>query len=267
MDGNHPTRVRRPARRRDAHHPDLHERLQQLVAKDPGLAQAVDELFAELEPAETLSRAERAKRRKYPIEALLLDDVVALLNECRPKGRNGLTYDISAARLRIAIVLMYRTGMRVSEMLDLTESDLNDDGTILIRHGKGDKMRLVGMDAWGWQELEQWLEIRRTLPPGLLVPQVKRPRAGQRWAASDLRRQMRRAGADAGLRKRPHPHALRHGWTVENHREGVDLLTLQAQLGHTDLTVTQIYLAALTQLEKLAPVIRRTAPMIVLPHS
>ena len=213
------------------------------------------------------SRRDRAHRRKYPIEPLLLADVARLLTECRPQ-KPGPTYEVMAARLRCAIVVMYRTGMRVSELLDLTERDLNPtDGTILIRHGKGDKSRLVGMDAWGWDELDQWLTVRRDLAPGYLLPVVMGPTAGQKWWDCDLRRQMRDAGHRTHLGKRAHPHALRHGFAVELRREGADLLTIQAALGHVDLSVTAVYLAGIDPMERLAPVIARRAPMVELPHS
>jgi site-specific recombinase XerD len=212
------------------------------------------------------SRRERQHRRKYPLEPLLLTDVARLLNECSPQ-KPGPTYIIMAARFRTAIVVLYRTGMRVSELLDLTERDLDQgQGTILIRHGKGDRSRLVGVDAWGWKEINQWLTIRHELEPGYLLPVIMGPTTGTKWWDSDLRRQMREAGRRAHLNKRVHPHALRHGWTVESRREGIDLLSLQAQLGHADLSITQIYLASIDPMEKLAPVIARQAPMIELPH-
>ena len=53
-------------------------------------------------------------------------------------------------RLRGLIVVMWRAGLRIGEVLALTESDLDADrGAILVRHGKGDKRREVGMDQWG----------------------------------------------------------------------------------------------------------------------
>jgi site-specific recombinase XerD len=212
------------------------------------------------------SRRDRAHRRKYPLEPLLLTDVVALLSECVPQ-KPGATYEVMAARLRAAIIVMYRTGMRVSELLDLTERDLDpEQGTILIRHGKGDRSRLVGMDAWGWDELEQWLRVRRDLAPGYLLPVVMGLTAGAKWWDCDLRRQMRDAGQRAHLGKRAHPHALRHGLSVELRREGADLLTIQAVLGHADLTTTAVYLESINPMERLAPVIARRAPMIELPH-
>ncbi len=68
-------------------------------------------------------------------------------------------------RLRGLIVVMWRAGLRISETLALTESDLDADrGAILVRHGKGDKRREVGMDQWGWELLCSWLAYRVQMP-------------------------------------------------------------------------------------------------------
>jgi site-specific recombinase XerD len=57
-------------------------------------------------------------------------------------------------RLRGLIVLLWRAGLRISEALALTESDLEvDRGSVLVRRGKGGRRRDVGMDEWAWDQL------------------------------------------------------------------------------------------------------------------
>ncbi|MDQ3631950.1 MAG: tyrosine-type recombinase/integrase, partial [Actinomycetota bacterium] len=64
-----------------------------------------------------------------------------------------------AERLRALIVIMWRAGLRIGETLALAESDLDvERGSVLVRHGKGDKRREVGMDDWGWQQLSSLAE-------------------------------------------------------------------------------------------------------------
>ena len=64
-------------------------------------------------------------------------------------------------RLRGIIVVLWRAGLRVSEALALNETDLDPDrGSLVVRHGKGDKRREVGMDRWAWTHLDPWLELR-----------------------------------------------------------------------------------------------------------
>src|ERR671925_39543 len=72
-------------------------------------------------------------------------------------------------RLRGLIVILWRSGLRIQEALALTEGDLNQRcGSLLVRRGKGGRRREVGMDAWGWEQLDPWLHVRCELPIGPL---------------------------------------------------------------------------------------------------
>jgi site-specific recombinase XerD len=63
--------------------------------------------------------------------------------------------------LRGLIVVLWRAGLRISEALTLTESDLEiARGSALVRRGKGGRRREVGMDEWAWDQLRPWLETR-----------------------------------------------------------------------------------------------------------
>jgi site-specific recombinase XerD len=65
------------------------------------------------------------------------------------------------ARLNGLIVVLWRAGLRIHEALSLMESDLDPRrGSILIKHGKGDRRREVGMDAWAWAAIQPWLAER-----------------------------------------------------------------------------------------------------------
>jgi site-specific recombinase XerD len=87
----------------------------------------------------------------------------------RPHGR----------RLRGLIVILWRAGLRIQEALALAEADLDQRrGAVLVRRGKGGRRREVGMDAWGWTELQPWLETRIELPVGPLTEDARGPRRG-----------------------------------------------------------------------------------------
>jgi site-specific recombinase XerC len=89
----------------------------------------------------------RNKGMRYPADPPTVEEIVLVMRYAgdRPHG----------LRLRGLIVVMWRAGLRISETLALTESDLDSDhGAILVRHGKGNKRREVGMDHWGWDLLE-----------------------------------------------------------------------------------------------------------------
>ena len=125
--------------------------------------------------------------------------------------------------LRGLIVVMWRAGLRISETLALTESDLDADrGAILVRHGKGDKRREVGMDQWGWELLCPWLACRVQILVGPLSCVIDGRTRGRPLTTTSVRQQLRRTAAKAGVRRFA-PHQLRHAHAVEMAREGVPL--------------------------------------------
>ena len=144
-------------------------------------------------------------------------------------------------RLRGLIVVLWRAGLRISEALALSEGDLERArGAMLVRHGKGGKRREVGMDDWGWRQLDPWLGFRPQLPVGALFCVINGPTAGRPWSAAAARTQFRHMADRAAVRRRFAPHQLRHAHAVEMAREGVPLNVIQRQLGHADLGITSV---------------------------
>jgi site-specific recombinase XerD len=138
-------------------------------------------------------------------------------------------------RLRGLIVIMWRAGLRIQEALALTEGDLDHRrGSLLVRRGKGGRQREVGMDAWAWEQLQPWLELPRELPVGPLLCVINGTTRGRQWSSAGARAQLRRTAAAAGVRRRFAPHQLRHALAVEMAREGVPLIVIQRQLGHSN---------------------------------
>jgi site-specific recombinase XerC len=73
------------------------------------------------------------------------------------------------------------------------------------------------MDAWGWQQLDPWLQLREQMPVGALLCIIHGPSRGRPWSPASVRVQLREAAADAGVRRRVAPHQLRHAHAVEMH--------------------------------------------------
>jgi site-specific recombinase XerD len=166
-------------------------------------------------------------------------------------------------RLRGVIVVLWRAGLRISEALALSESDLSRDrGAVLVRHGKGGKRREVGMDRWAWEQLDPWLALRAAHPPGALFCVLRGPTRGRPCGAAGIRVQLHAAARAAGVRRRFAPHQLRHAHAVEMSREGVPLLVIQRQLGHADLAITSVYLRGIDNTEIVHAIHERPAPMI-----
>ena len=137
------------------------------------------------------------KGQRYPADPPTVEEIIAVMHAA------GEDNDSEAVRLRALIVVLWRAGLRISEALALTESDLDvNRGAILIRRGKGGKRREVGMDRWAWEQLSPWLQLRTTLPVGALFCVLRGPTAGRAWAPAGVRSQLHHAAAHAGVRRR-----------------------------------------------------------------
>jgi integrase/recombinase XerD len=148
----------------------------------------------------------------------------------------------AGVRDRAVLELLYATGMRASECRGLRLEDLNLSAGYVICTGKGAKQRLVpvGAEALAW--VRRYLrdvrprQTRRRDSGHLFV----NPRGGA-LSRQSLWTLVRRAAAAAGLRGRVSPHVLRHSFASHLLEGGADLRSVQAMLGHADISTTQIY--------------------------
>src|SRR5919205_4099877 len=105
---------------------------------------------------------------RYPADPPSVEEIVAVMRSAGdgPHGR----------RLRALIVALWRAGLRINEALALSESDLDRRrGSLLVRRGKGGRRSEVGMDEWGWEHLQPWLDLRLELPVGALFCVINGP--------------------------------------------------------------------------------------------
>src|SRR5215218_3938692 len=120
------------------------------------------------------------KGLRYPADPPKVEEIVAAM-----RAAGG---DAHGRRLRALIVILWRAGLRVNEALALAEADLDQRrGALLVRRGKGGRRREVGMDAWGWDELQPWLDIRIELPVGPLLCVINGQTRGRRWSSAPAR--------------------------------------------------------------------------------
>jgi integrase/recombinase XerD len=145
-------------------------------------------------------------------------------------------------RDRSMLEVLYATGLRVSELVNLKSSQVNMNQGVLRIVGKGDRERLIplGEEAVGWLQrfisgprLEILLE-RRT---EYLFP----TRRGDRMTRQAFWHIIKRYAQKAGVAKALSPHTLRHAFATHLLNHGADLRVVQMLLGHSDLSTTQIY--------------------------
>jgi len=104
--------------------------------------------------------------------------------------------------------------------------------------------------------------VRVQLPSGPLFCVINGPTRGRPWSPAAARAGVRRVAAGAGVRRRFAPHQLRHAHAVELAHEGVPLIVIQRQLGHSNLGITSIHLQGIDNAELIEAVHARHAPMV-----
>jgi len=168
-------------------------------------------------------------------KTLTEDEVDSLLNA--PNTDEPLGH-----RDRAMLELLYATGLRVSELINLTQSQINFNQGVLRIVGKGDRERLIPLG----DESQRWIrefidgprmEILLERQTDYLFP----TRRGDRMTRQAFWHIIKRYAEKAGIGKKMSPHSLRHAFATHLLNHGADLRVVQLLLGHSDLSTTQIY--------------------------
>ncbi len=145
-------------------------------------------------------------------------------------------------RDKTMLELLYATGLRVTELVDLTLAQLNQRQGVIRVFGKGGKERLVpvGEEALAW--LERYLGSARVeLSAGRESERVFLSQRGQGMTRQTFWHRVKHWAQRAHIDKSLSPHTLRHAFATHLLDHGADLRVVQLLLGHTDLSTTQIY--------------------------
>ena len=145
-------------------------------------------------------------------------------------------------RDRAALELMYATGMRVSEMVDISKEGVNLDVGFIKCRGKGDKERIVPIGTKSKEALVRYIEKAR---PGFLKgkedPHLFISRLGKKISRQTFWKMIKRYTKLARIKKEVTPHTLRHSFATHLLEHGADLRVVQEMLGHADIATTQLY--------------------------
>lgn len=143
-------------------------------------------------------------------------------------------------RDRAFLELLYATGMRVSEIVNLRVNDLNFEGGFIRCTGKGSKERIVPVGKQALEFCKKYFEKVRT--------KIKNPgdaffagRAGKGFSRIFAWQLIKKYAKAAGIQKEVTPHTFRHSFATHLLERGADLRVVQELLGHSDISTTQIY--------------------------
>ncbi|CAM4282119.1 tyrosine recombinase XerC [Pseudoalteromonas byunsanensis] len=146
--------------------------------------------------------------------------------------------DVLAIRDKAMMELMYSSGLRISELVNVNLGDIRD-GEIRVL-GKGNKERVIPVGGKALKALESWLALRAQFANEGEVA-VFLSKRKQRISIRHVRERMKVWGLKQGISTPIHPHKLRHSFASHMLESSGDLRAIQEMLGHTSLSATQVY--------------------------
>ncbi len=203
-------------------------------------------------PSNPFAKVKNIKVPQKIIQPFSQDDILRLLACCNPSTHKG-------ARDRALILTLLDTGLRAGELvgLDLEDVDFQSQ-RIQVRHGKGNKQRVVRIGNEAGQAVQLYLEHFRDTQPGPLFLTCR----GRPLCRTAMRTIFQRLGKQASIPK-VHPHRFRHTFATNYLvKEVGDPLRLQQILGHTSLEMVRHYVAMASVQQDLLE--RRSSPMDLL---
>lgn len=188
--------------------------------------------YIEQDPSELL---ENPKRELHLPDVLSVEEVNAIMqavNLSTPEGH----------RNRAILEILYGSGLRVSELVNLKLSNMYLTERYMLIEGKGSKQRLVPISDEALEWFGYWMQDRAHLD---VKPEYKDiaflNRYGRQLTRAMIFTIIRRLTAEAGIHKTVSPHTLRHSFATHMLQNGADLRIIQQLLGHEELTTTEIY--------------------------
>ncbi len=162
-------------------------------------------------------------------------EVEAILESPNTRLKQGL-------RDKAALELMYATGMRVSELVNLKLTDLHMDMGFVRCMGKGQKERIIPVGSKAKEAIQKYLEkarskfLKKSESGALFLT-----RLGKQMSRQTFWMVIKHYVKDARIKKRVTPHTLRHSFATHLLQNGADLRIVQELLGHVNISTTQIY--------------------------
>lgn len=180
------------------------------------------------------------KTARKQVTFLHYDEVVALVDQIPLDSEQGL-------RDRAIIELLFSSGLRVSELVNLNRDHINLNRREFMVRGKGQKDRPVFVSKGAADRVHEYLNARQDSLPALFLSYSRRhatPSTSgdyRRLSARSIQRMVAHYARLAGITKHVSPHTLRHSFATDLLMNGADLRAVQSMLGHSSVSTTQVY--------------------------
>jgi site-specific recombinase XerD len=185
-------------------------------------------------------KIELAKTPERELDLISSQDLGRLLSA--PKGNS-----LSSLRVRAILELFFSTGLRVSELCGLPR-DLDLSREEFSVRGKGEKVRVVFLSQTAKQTLKEYLAKRTDVDDALFIhvgrggqKSLAKQKGSLRLTPRSVERLVKQYAIKSGISKKVTPHVIRHSFATDLLENGADLRSVQALLGHANITTTQIY--------------------------
>ena len=162
------------------------------------------------------------------------DDVIKLLNAPKPDSLIGL-------RDKAMLELLYASGVRISELVNIKFSDLDLERNIIKVFGKGSKERLVPFGEDASQCISAYIDERKKNKDIASIKYIFLNNRGSKISRHAFWHRLKEYCLEIGLKRDISPHTLRHAFATHLLNRGADLRSVQVLLGHSDLSTKQIY--------------------------
>lgn len=180
------------------------------------------------------------KTVRKQVTFLQYDEVVNLIDNIPLDNEQGL-------RDRAIIELLFSSGLRVSELVNLNRDHINLKRREFMVRGKGQKDRPVFVSQHAAEQVENYLQARQDSLPALFLSYSRRSTKPtmsgdyRRLSARSIQRMISHYARLAGITKHVSPHTMRHSFATDLLMNGADLRSVQSLLGHSSISTTQVY--------------------------
>ncbi len=153
------------------------------------------------------------------------------------------TSTLVGLRDRAIFELLFSTGLRVSELCNLSIDDVDLTRDEFSVRGKGDKVRVVFLSQSAKEAIKNYLKARKDMHDALFVQYGKGAKSSKnlRLSPRSVQRIIKQHAVKAGITRKVTPHVIRHSFATDLLTNGADLRSVQALLGHANIATTQVY--------------------------